>query len=155
MVRQTVVFSDQRVTAGRYSDHMPDPTPRRTVLEGKRILLIEDNKDVQLFVTGIARLERAGLTVARSGEEGLTILLDDPAFDTILLDINLPGISGWEFLRSLREEPPSWTVEPRVFIFTASAANTIQDQAAELRAAGIITKPVSAKELVQALAAAA
>lgn len=124
-------------------------------LTGKRILLVEDNQDVQLFVGGIARLERAQISIFRTGEEALTALLEDPQYDTILLDINLPGISGWEVLRTLREEPPAWSQAPSIFIFTASAASTIESQAQELGAAGVITKPVSARDLVQALAAAA
>jgi CheY-like chemotaxis protein len=133
---------------------MKDSEIKRTKLQGRRILLIEDNHDVQQFVSGIARLERAGITVVRTGEEGLALLVEDCAYDAILLDINLPGISGWEVLRSLRDEPPAWLKEPPVFIFTASNANMIEEQASELGAAGVITKPVSAKDLVQALAAA-
>ncbi|MGE0059275.1 MAG: response regulator [Dehalococcoidia bacterium] len=132
---------------------MKDSATKRT-LQGRRILLIEDNRDVQQFVSGIARLERADIAVARSGEEGLDLLADDARFDAILLDLNLPGISGWDVLRSLRSTPPHWEKEPPVFIFTASNANMIEEQASELGAAGVITKPVSARDLVQALAAA-
>ena len=131
-----------------------DSAIRKTLLQGRRILLIEDNRDVQLFVSGIARLEKAGITIARTGEEGLAALLVDCSYDAILLDINLPGISGWDVLRSLRATPPAWEREPPVFIFTASNANMIEEQASALGAAGVITKPVSARDLVQALAAA-
>lgn len=127
---------------------------RRTALQGWSILLIEDNKDVQQFVSGIARLEHAGITIARTGEEGLEILTNGRRFDTILLDINLPGISGWEVLRAIREAAAEAVAAVPVFIFTASAASTIEEQASELGAAGVITKPVSARDLVQALAAA-
>jgi CheY-like chemotaxis protein len=132
---------------------MKDSVRKRT-LQGRRILLIEDNRDVQQFVSGIARLERADIAVARTGEEGLDLLAADAKFDAILLDLNLPGISGWDVLRSLRSLPPAWEKEPPVFIFTASNANMIEEQASELGAAGVITKPVSARDLVQALAAA-
>lgn len=134
---------------------MNDPAPRPTALQGRSILLIEDNKDVQQFVSGIARLERAAITIARTGEEGLSILNGDHRFDALLLDINLPGISGWDVLRMLREDTAAWAQELPVFIFTASAASTIEEQATLLGAAGVITKPVSARDLVQALAAAA
>jgi CheY-like chemotaxis protein len=133
---------------------MKDSLAKRA-LQGRRILLIEDNRDVQQFVSGIARLERADIAVVRSGEEGLVLLAGDANFDAILLDLNLPGISGWDVLRSLRSEPPAWAHEPPVFIFTASNANMIEEQASELGAAGVITKPVSARDLVQALADAA
>lgn len=129
--------------------------PRQTRLQGRRILLVEDNRDVQLFVSGIARLEHALITIVRSGEEALATLLADFDYDAILLDINLPGISGWEVLQALRDNPPAWRREPAVFIFTASSANTIEEHATALGAAGVITKPVSARDLVQALAAAA
>ena len=142
------------MTLKRDAVQVKDSGTKRTLLHGRRILLIEDNRDVQLFVGGIARLEKAGITIARTGEEGLAALIEDCAYDAILLDINLPGISGWDVLRSLRAAPPAWAKEPPVFIFTASNANMIEEQASELGAAGVITKPVSARELVQALAAA-
>jgi CheY-like chemotaxis protein len=132
---------------------MKDSATKRA-LQGRRLLLIEDNRDVQLFVSGIARLECAEIAVVRTGEEGLLLLACDARFDAILLDLNLPGISGWDVLRSLRSEPPAWEREPPVFLFTASNANMIEEQASELGAAGVITKPVSARDLVAALAAA-
>ena len=150
---QTIAVREHPVTVRADASVMKDTKIKATKLQGRRILLIEDNFDVQQFVSGIARLERAGITIARTGEEALAILGDDNAFDAILIDINLPGISGWDVLRSLRNEPPTWTKEPPVFIFTASNANMIEEQASELGAAGVITKPVSARDLVQALAA--
>jgi CheY-like chemotaxis protein len=135
-------------------DHQVKDSQVSRPLQGRRILLIEDNRDVQLFVSGIARLEKAGITIVRTGEEGLAALSEDCRYDAILLDLNLPGISGWDVLRSLRSQPPAWDREPPVFIFTASNANMIEEQASELGAAGVITKPVSARDLVQALAAA-
>lgn len=133
---------------------MNGPASRKTALEGRRILLIEDSPEVQRFVGTIARLEHAELSVAGSGEDGLALLDQDCEFDTILLDINLPGISGWEFLSTLRSRPPGWRREPLVLIFTASSGNEIEGRASALGAAGIILKPVSAGDLVQALAAA-
>lgn len=68
------------------------------------ILVVDDSK----LVTDIVkmRLEMYGydVSVAHSGEEGLTRVVD-VAPDLIVLDVQMPGIDGYEVCRRLREQP--------------------------------------------------
>jgi two-component system response regulator len=75
----------------------------------KTILLVEDNSDdEELARQAFRRSKLSGqLVVARDGREALAILLESeaaPRPDLVLLDINLPCLSGLEVLRRLRAD---------------------------------------------------
>ena len=67
-----------------------------------KVLIIED--EVELAQLEILYLQKEGIDIKHvvSAEEGLTLLKNEK-FDLILLDINLPGIDGFEFLTKIRQ----------------------------------------------------
>ncbi len=75
----------------------------------QRVLVIEDNEQNIYMITYL--LEHAGLEVsrARDGISGLQQASADPP-DLIILDIQLPGLDGYEVARRLREQPLLATV---------------------------------------------
>ena len=64
-------------------------------MPGKRVLIIDDDRQVSLALS--IRLQAAGyeLKAAYDGESGLVLLAEDPP-DGLLLDIRMPGIDGIE-----------------------------------------------------------
>ena len=66
-----------------------------------RILIVEDNRDNRDSLT--RRLERRGFEVATAvdGRGGIDSANDEPP-DLILMDMNMPGIDGWEATRSIK-----------------------------------------------------
>lgn len=71
----------------------------------KKILLIEDDRFLSSLLK--SRLEKDGgyeVTLATSGDEGL-LALESTAPDLVILDIILPGKSGFEILEELRAKP--------------------------------------------------
>ena len=113
---------------------------------GKRVLLVEDDLDIQHFVQMVLSLEGAALTIAATGAEALALFRDGEQHDLMILDLTLPDISGWDVLHRVQALVP--TTRCRVVIFSASS-----DSAAVRRAtaAGVtyITKPVDARRLVR------
>lgn len=70
----------------------------------KNVLLIDDDRFLaQLYLKSAVHYP-VELRVAFSGEEGLQLLRGGYVPDNILLDINMPGISGIDVLRTIREE---------------------------------------------------
>ena len=113
-----------------------------------RVLVIEDEPDLARLA-GLY-LEREGLscTLAPTAEEALG-LLDAGRFDLVILDINLPGMDGFEFLRALRRDN-------RVPVMVVSAREGDEDivLGLGLGADEFISKPVAPRVLaarVQAL----
>jgi DNA-binding response OmpR family regulator len=72
--------------------------------------------------------------------------------DLIILDINLPEVSGLDMLEFLRRRP-EWKNLP-VVMLSLEAADTIVDRALELGADSYIMKPVTIEELEKAMATA-
>ena len=146
---QSAFSRDHRVTFARHpewgvSNRMPDG------LQGKRLLLVEDNADIQAFVSTVARLEGADIVTASKGEEGLSILSGESQVDLVLLDLNLPGIQGWDVLREIGDATDA---RPPVVVFSAYTDAPTRKRAADMGAMGFIAKPIGARELVNKLEA--
>ena len=117
-----------------------------------RVLVAEDNP-VNRKVTA-RLLERAGFqaTLVESGEDALDALAQE-SFDTVLLDINMPGISGLDVVKLYRMGALD---QPRIPIIALSADATVETKEAAL-AAGIdiyLTKPVEPGRLIATIEAA-
>ena len=109
----------------------------------KTILIIEDEISIQNIVR--AFLEGAGYTVYAAGDglEGIEIFRRcNP--DLVLLDLMLPGMSGEEFLRNLREQQSS-----PVPVIVISAKGLLEDKVSLLKmgADDYITKPFEPEEV--------
>ena len=75
-----------------------------------RILLVEDERKVASFIARALRENSYAVDVAETGEKGLE-QATDVTYDAILLDVRLPGMSGLEVCRELRQqgvEAPVW-----------------------------------------------
>jgi two-component system response regulator RegX3 len=68
-----------------------------------RIIIVEDERELGELIQQYLRKEGIDATLCLSAEEGLELFHRDGA-DLIVLDINLPGMDGFEFLQTLRRE---------------------------------------------------
>jgi CheY-like chemotaxis protein len=111
-----------------------------------KILVVDDEPDVRLLFEQRFRREiRSGafaFSFAYSGEEALAFLQRHPLEVVLILsDINMPGMSGLELLRRVKQEliPPP---PPLVMMLTAYGDTETHDQAMQLGANDFLTKPV-------------
>ena len=120
------------------------PAPAAPV---QRVLYIEDNEVNQLLMEGmLAKRPAVKLLITGSPEEGVALALhEQPAL--VLLDIQLPGIDGYEVLRRLRVHPATCRIP--VVAVSANAMPADRDKAARAGFADYVTKPI---DLVQLLA---
>lgn len=72
----------------------------------RRMLLVDDDEDSRLAISRLIASDKVDIIEAQSGEEALE-LLDNEAFDCIVLDLGLPGISGFDFLEIISQQPGS------------------------------------------------
>jgi CheY-like chemotaxis protein len=86
-------------------------------LENKRVLIVDDNKDITDLVQTMLGSTSYTCVAANSGQECLDILKKQ-GFDLVLLDLAMPGMSGLDVLSSLSENPE--TRPNNIVIFTAS-----------------------------------
>jgi CheY-like chemotaxis protein/nitrogen-specific signal transduction histidine kinase len=101
LIKGTTMFVMLPRTA-RATDIVPLP-PSLPQVEGA-ILICDDDANIRTVVSG--HLTRQGYKVieASSGEEALTLASEQP-IEAILLDLYMPGLSGWETLQRLRDNP--------------------------------------------------
>jgi len=109
-----------------------------------RILLVEDFPDCAAMTAAVLRQFGHTMRVVRDGAEALAACRDERP-DVILLDIGLPGMSGYEFARQLRNELGNAT--PFLVALTGYGQSRDRAQSAD---AGIdlhLVKPVDLLEL--------
>ncbi|WP_242917822.1 response regulator [Pontibacter liquoris] len=115
-----------------------------------KILVVDDEADVQpLFVQRFRKEVRTGeveLAFALSGEEAYTYIEQHP-FEVVLIlsDINMPGMSGLELLRLLREKYA--VAPPVIMMITAYSDAENYQQAMQYGADDFLTKPLDFPKL--------
>jgi chemotaxis family two-component system response regulator Rcp1 len=123
------------------------------------ILLVEDDEEDAMMTR--RALERSRLTLRLTwlddGEKALGLLRREPEFthlpvpDLILLDLNMPKMSGYQVLEQIRADPMLSRLA--VVILTTSRAEQDVARGYDLRANAYIAKPVSLQGFVDVLAA--
>ena len=109
----------------------------------QKILIVEDNVDL---ANGLeVNLKKEGYKVLKtvSGEDALKITIRDNP-DLIILDIMLPGISGFDVCRELRNK----SIDIPIIMLTAKSDETDRVVGLELGADDYITKPFGIRELL-------
>ncbi len=104
--------------------------------DGTRLLLIEDDEPLSGFLSAHLRAHGYTVTVATTSESAQRILADDAAPNLILLDINLPGETGWSVLRS-----EAYTMAGHPPVVVASAMSVSPTRLREFGVAGYLPKP--------------
>jgi two-component system OmpR family response regulator len=113
-----------------------------------KLLLVEDEPRLSLALTKGLRTEGFVVVAAADGIDGLHHATEEP-FDVVILDIMLPGLSGYEVLRRMR----SRGVSTPVMMLTAKDGEYDQTDALDLGADDYLMKPFSFKVLVARLRA--
>ncbi|MDD5505775.1 MAG: response regulator [Candidatus Omnitrophica bacterium] len=67
-----------------------------------KVLVVDDETPVRDLLNDLLRREGCNVSICGTGEEALELFKKD-TFDVVLLDIKLPGISGLEVLKNIRE----------------------------------------------------
>jgi two-component system cell cycle response regulator len=108
-----------------------------------RILVIEDTPELLELLEIVLRAEGHRVSVATSGWDGLA-LARGSSLDLILVDVEMPGMNGFEVLRHLRNDP----LLAKVPIVALTAFATAADRERVLTAGftGYITKPIRPRE---------
>lgn len=110
---------------------------------GKKLLVIEDEKNISDIIVFNAKLAGYECEVAYDGEEGLKRALKG-IYDLILLDLMLPKIDGFEICRHIRRQK----INTPVIMVTAREEEVDKVLGLELGADDYITKPFGVKELL-------
>ena len=115
--------------------------------EDARVLVLDDEADIRFTLTRILQLEGYTATEAASGSEALNYLAN-AAFDLMILDMRMPGMSGVEVMECIEQTYP----EMLIVILTGQA--TLESAIVATRSNNVIDyllKPVTNEEFLQAV----
>lgn len=104
------------------------------------VLVVDDTPDNLSLMAGLLR-DLYRVQLANSGEKALKLLQTGPLPDLILLDIMMPGLSGYEVCEALKAQPETRDV-PIIFL-TAMTAPQDEKKGLDMGAVDFITKPVN------------
>jgi two-component system cell cycle response regulator DivK len=112
----------------------------------KKILYVEDNEANRMIVRDLLKRTTYQLAEAHDGEAGVAKALEIRP-DLILMDIQLPKISGLEAIKRLRAEGP--TAKTPIIAITSFALSGDDQKAREAGATAYLAKPYSPFELLK------
>ena len=122
-------------------------------LEGKRILLVEDNAINREIAVEVLKMTNAAVDTAENGREGAEKFLSSPegTYDLILMDIQMPVLDGYGAVRMIRSSARADAAGVPIYAMTA---NTFAEDVAKAREAGMnghIAKPLDIGTLMHVL----
>jgi len=112
---------------------------------GKRILVVDDDKNILNLEKTILEQKGFEVTAAIGGDEALALLATQP-FDLILLDVMMPGLDGFAVCRKIKEDERLKEV-PVIFL-TAKGGGEALAEGFESGALMYINKPFTANKLL-------
>lgn len=126
-----------------------DVLDEKSILEGKRVLLVEDN-DLNAEIA-MAILEQSGLVLDRV-DDGLACInrlseVDADLYDLILMDIQMPNMNGYEATRRIRQFENVKKASIPILAMTANAFEEDKKMAIEAGMNGHISKPIDVSVL--------
>ena len=111
---------------------------------GYSVLIVDDEREASESLKMFFELKGFTVRLASSGREGVAAVRESTP-DIVLLDLQMPGMDGWQTLQEMREAVPTL----RVAIVTGSVPDRgLEEMALKGGAVGIVTKPIKVDELV-------
>ena len=108
-----------------------------------RILVVEDERRVANFVCRALRENSYAVDLADTGEKALEMASETP-YDSILLDVRLPGLSGVQVCRELRDSK----IDTPILMLTARSLVEQRVEGLDAGADDYLTKPFAVAELL-------
>ncbi len=107
------------------------------------ILIVEDDFFNFKLLEGWAKMMNANVIQADSGQKAVDICLNNDDVHIVLMDLQLPGMNGYEAMRIIKKTRPDLPV----LIVTANAVEEEKLKSEEAGCNGFVTKPIDIRKL--------
>ncbi|HIJ39198.1 MAG TPA: response regulator [Rhodospirillaceae bacterium] len=140
-----IVIRHIDVTSDRAEQKIGNAAEKR--LDGIKILLVEDNELNRILAKDILEIEGALVTVAENGSAAIDLVCQaQQSFDCVLMDIQMPVLSGYDASRRIRENPEFANLP--IIALTANAMSGDRERALAVGMNGYLAKPFEPAEMV-------
>jgi signal transduction histidine kinase/CheY-like chemotaxis protein/HAMP domain-containing protein len=126
-----------------------DAEAARRALQGKRVLVIDDDTRNVFAISSTLELHGMHVTHATDGRQGIEALIAAPETDVILMDIMMPGMDGYAAMTVIRQMP-QFAALPIIAV-TARAMLSDRHKSLAAGASDYVTKPVDTEELLDCI----
>jgi len=135
---------------GNETDSVKNAPP--SGLSGNHILLVDDVETNRMIIKVLLAKTDIVIDEAGNGEEALDIFAKSPEgyYDAVLMDIQMPGIDGYETTRRLRGLPRQDAAKTPVIAMTADAYEDMEESV-RTEMNGYLAKPVDINEMKKLL----
>lgn len=154
-LQQTVDHFFECFESGNYSAIYGDNSTESdsSILNNLRVMVVEDSSVSQLIAREMLESQGAIVTVCDSGKDGVDMFKDSitGTYDVILMDINMPGMDGYEATDAIRacDHPQAKTVP--IIAMTAEALPDDIQRALKTGMNAHISKPINTDKIVSAV----
>lgn len=152
-VRSDLLTSSLQETAASHHEWMPPgvlPDPAADLpdvsLEGKTILLVDDDLRNIYALTTALEAHRIHVLFAENGQEALQLLGDHEAIDLVIMDIMMPKMDGYEAIREIRKQAKFAKLP--IIALTAKAMKYDREKCIDAGANDYISKPILLDQLL-------
>jgi DNA-binding response OmpR family regulator len=118
----------------------------------RKVWIVDDDEEMNRAIGLMLKMLDCDVTSFHTARSTAKMLLTGKSPQLLILDINMPEVSGLDLLEFLRRRP-EWKELPIIMLSSESADSTV-DQALKMGADAYIVKPVTIQELERAMAAA-
>jgi CheY-like chemotaxis protein len=126
------------------------PTPTATAVSGLRVLLVEDNSVNQRLALALLQRDGHSVTVVDNGRAAIEAL-SATAFDAILMDVQMPEMSGLDATAEIRARERTTGGHVRIIAMTAHAMQGDRERCLAAGMDDYVTKPIRLPELRRAI----
>lgn len=136
------------------SKKKPDPKPKPELEHGpkadsKTILIVDDEINTLLLVQKVLEKDGYNVDLAATAEQGLSKLRNIQP-DLVILDVKMPGMSGIEVCKRLREDPVGRGVKV-IFLTVVEYTEDMKKELETLNVSDYITKPFKIRDLLRSI----
>ncbi|KRE84642.1 histidine kinase [Rhodanobacter sp. Soil772] len=114
-------------------------------LTGRRVLLVDDDMRNLFALSKVLRGWGLQVSLAQDGPKALRMLADDEAPELVLMDIMMPGMDGYETIRTIRAQPHFASLP--IIALTAKAMRGDREKCLEMGASDYLSKPIDIDKL--------
>ena len=110
-----------------------------------KILIVEDEKNLQLVLKYNLEMDGNEVVCAGDGQEGLSMV--DETIDLVLMDVMMPGINGVQAFQQMKH----FNKDAKAIFMSAFALDDLKDQAINDGAVAFLYKPIDPDQLINLL----
>ncbi len=154
-LQQTIDHFFEQLESGNYGSHLGavEEDIDTNVLKNLRVMVVEDSSVSQLIAREMLESRGSIVTICDSGREAVEMFKESitGTFDVILMDINMPGMDGYEATDAIRTSDHAQAKTIPVIAMTAEALPDDVQTALKAGMNGHISKPINADKIVSAI----